>query len=213
MNKPTDRRFAPHRQDNGVRARPIRDSKAEWGYDGRLHEPDRRISIHPEAMSHAARAVSPEALACLFRAFLFYWQTDIPDPVDYIGREYGFSRRRRSSIVAELQEAELIFVWGDDRFAPAGPFGAAAPREQPKSKRCVPRDWLEIRDAVFERDGYGCVHCGSGRDLHCDHVEPLALGGSNDPNNLVTACASCNLSKGSKTVAEWRPDIAARTRR
>jgi 5-methylcytosine-specific restriction endonuclease McrA len=31
---------------------------------------------------------------------------------------------------------------------------------------------------------------------------------SRHPANLVTACASCNLSKGSKTVAEWRPDVA-----
>jgi 5-methylcytosine-specific restriction endonuclease McrA len=43
-----------------------------------------------------------------------------------------------------------------------------------------------------------CYWCGEkvGRHYHVDHVVPLALGGSNGPENLVIACAHCNLSKG-----------------
>lgn len=37
-----------------------------------------------------------------------------------------------------------------------------------------------------------------------DHVVPLALGGGNDPSNLVPACWACNASKGQKTVEEYR---------
>lgn len=42
------------------------------------------------------------------------------------------------------------------------------------------------------RDGY-----------HIDHRIPLSRGGTNDPSNLVLACASCNLSKHNKLPHEW----------
>lgn len=68
----------------------------------------------------------------------------------------------------------------------------------------LPEDWGGIRQAVFDRDGFACVYCGSVLDLQCDHVEPLSKGGSSDINNLVTACKSCNSSKGARPLQEWR---------
>jgi hypothetical protein len=49
--------------------------------------------------------------------------------------------------------------------------------------------------------------------LHVDHVAPEALGGASTPDNLVTACADCNLGKSSipadaSTVADVRQDAA-----
>lgn len=38
---------------------------------------------------------------------------------------------------------------------------------------------------------------------HVDHREPIALGGSNGPENIVIACAPCNSSKNAKTPQEW----------
>lgn len=64
--------------------------------------------------------------------------------------------------------------------------------------------WRALRQEVFERDGHACQYCGDGADLTCDHVTPLARGGSNDPENLTTACRSCNSSKGDKLFpGEW----------
>lgn len=65
--------------------------------------------------------------------------------------------------------------------------------------------WAALRSAIFGRDDYTCQYCGArGVKLECDHVDPVANGGSHDPSNLVTACFKCNRSKGSKTLAEWR---------
>lgn len=36
-----------------------------------------------------------------------------------------------------------------------------------------------------------------------DHIRPLSRGGSNWPDNLACACASCNRSKNDKTLDEW----------
>ena len=79
-----------------------------------------------------------------------------------------------------------------------------------------------VRRAVFERDNYRCRYCGvryvdrrtsepvascpydgpswASRQrwvglLHVDHVIPRCKGGTDDPDNLVTACRTCNLEK------------------
>lgn len=65
--------------------------------------------------------------------------------------------------------------------------------------------WSAIRAKIFERDDYTCQYCGNrGGKLECDHVYPVAKGGSHDENNLVTACFKCNRSKKDKTLEEWR---------
>lgn len=56
------------------------------------------------------------------------------------------------------------------------------------------------RYEVLKRDNHTCRYCGATADdgpLTIDHVTPVALGGSNDPSNLVTACRDCNYGKGS----------------
>ncbi len=45
-----------------------------------------------------------------------------------------------------------------------------------------------------------CAVCAASlkAGYHIDHVQPLALGGSNDRTNLQLLCPPCNLSKGPK---------------
>jgi len=58
----------------------------------------------------------------------------------------------------------------------------------------------EKRVKVFERDGYACRSCGKQLTRFTatvDFVEPLASGGDESVENLVTACADCN-TRGNK---------------
>lgn len=65
-------------------------------------------------------------------------------------------------------------------------------------------EWRKVRAIVFARDNYTCQYCGATESsLHCDHVIPVSRGGSNEIENLVTACESCNLSKHNKTLSDW----------
>lgn len=65
--------------------------------------------------------------------------------------------------------------------------------------------WRDIRNRIFKRDDYTCQYCGKrGLKLECDHVIPVAKGGSHNDENLVTACFECNRSKKDKLVHEWR---------
>lgn len=70
-------------------------------------------------------------------------------------------------------------------------------------RRMGDTEWYPLRETVFERDGYACTYCGSTENLACDHIVPLIQGGSNDLDNLTTACRSCNSSKSGRTPEEW----------
>ncbi len=54
---------------------------------------------------------------------------------------------------------------------------------------------------VFLRDRFSCQYCGDpfpAHDLTFDHVIPRSRGGRTTWDNVVTACAPCNLRKGNR---------------
>ena len=62
------------------------------------------------------------------------------------------------------------------------------------------------RYEVLRRDNFTCRYCGGSAPevrLTVDHVIPRSLNGSNDPSNLIAACADCNAGKSSS-----QPDAA-----
>ena len=59
------------------------------------------------------------------------------------------------------------------------------------------------RFEVFKRDGFQCGYCGKTPpevSLEVDHIEPKSRGGSDDINNLITACFDCNRGKSNRTL-------------
>jgi 5-methylcytosine-specific restriction endonuclease McrA len=59
--------------------------------------------------------------------------------------------------------------------------------------------------AQHKRQRGRCYWCQTkvGAEYHVDHVTPLVLGGSNGPENLVIACARCNLSKQARSPMDF----------
>lgn len=78
----------------------------------------------------------------------------------------------------------------------------------------------KTRFEVFKRDGFCCQYCGAvppAALLEVDHIDPVCNGGTNDMDNLVTACFDCNRGKAGnlltvvpKTLAEKAEEIAER---
>lgn len=72
---------------------------------------------------------------------------------------------------------------------------ASSPKRKPLSKK--------LRFDVFKRDGFICQYCGAHPPaviLHVDHINPVARGGINRIDNLITSCEPCNLGKGARPL-------------
>ena len=61
--------------------------------------------------------------------------------------------------------------------------------------------YKDEREKIFNAGT--CVYCGATDALSLDHLIPRLRGGEDEANNLVTACRSCNSSKGSRDMLEW----------
>ena len=53
---------------------------------------------------------------------------------------------------------------------------------------------------LFLRDEFRCQYCGSKGDLTFDHVLPRSRGGVTSWENVVAACAPCNLKKANRLL-------------
>ena len=73
----------------------------------------------------------------------------------------------------------------------------------------VLKDYVKPRNTVaftrfnlFLRDEFSCQYCGSLGDLTFDHIVARKNGGVTSWENVVAACSSCNLKKGSRSLKQ-----------
>ena len=81
---------------------------------------------------------------------------------------------------------------------------------------CLELEWIKIpekvrqinnklRFQILERDDHKCRYCGRRAPdvvLHIDHIIPVAKGGTDAPDNLVTACQPCNSGKSDLLIQQ-----------
>lgn len=116
--------------------------------------------------------------------------------------------------VAELEEAMAVLeargmvdqrdgVWYVTNYAKRQSRGPSNTRDAIRHR--VRRFRQKARSPIFERDNWTCRYCGRKLSLEectIDHVIPLVKGGTEEPDNLVTACHRCNMIKNSRTPEE-----------
>ena len=77
------------------------------------------------------------------------------------------------------------------------------PLARPPKVRSISRR----RREVFERSQGRCAYCRAELAIHgpwhVEHQVPRALDGTEEPGNLVAACAPCNLAKSDRTALEF----------
>lgn len=66
------------------------------------------------------------------------------------------------------------------------------------------------RERIHKNSNYKCFYCGKSledmtndKSYTIDHKIPITKGGSNDEENLVISCRSCNSRKGTKTHNQY----------
>ena len=99
-----------------------------------------------------------------------------------------------------------------EAFEPVRPVRSAAAERQARYRANggdkIP---FELREEVFERDGFACVYCGSEEYLQCDHVVPVSKGGVTSLENLATACRVCNAKKKDRDRKAFLRDLRKST--
>ena len=68
------------------------------------------------------------------------------------------------------------------------------------------------RQKVFEKFNGHCAYCGDELELkkmHVDHILARLRGGENNYSNYNPACISCNASKSTYTIEEFRERLIA----
>jgi len=85
--------------------------------------------------------------------------------------------------------------------------------KQHRAKKKSRRDLRpSVRFDVFKRDAFTCSYCGRRPPtvvLEVDHIVPVASGGTNDIENLTTACHYCNNGKGCTDLGDKaKPRVA-----
>lgn len=82
------------------------------------------------------------------------------------------------------------------------------------------------RQMVFKKYGGKCAYCGcelNEKNFNVDHINPLYRGfnqsqlkvkkGTSKIENLNPSCYSCNCSKSSYTIEQWREQLELKTKR
>ena len=75
-----------------------------------------------------------------------------------------------------------------------------------KTKR--PALSVKTRFEILKRDDFTCRYCGRRTPdvvLQVDHVVPVAEGGGDETDNLVTSCWECNSGKGARSLVDTVP--------
>lgn len=79
-------------------------------------------------------------------------------------------------------------------------------RNPRNTRAAIPPHSTPTRHAVFERDQFCCVYCGTEGTpdtLSVDHVQPRVRGGDHSAGNVVTACLTCNARKAHRRHTEF----------
>lgn len=138
--------------------------------------------------------------------------------VSDLSRAWNCADRRAAAIVKKLAAKGMISVHGEGASRTilittplVQSCGLAVTQNATRKAASGAGKWrggslrTSLRKSVMQRCGAVCAYCGDTEGpFHIDHIKPVKLGGKDDAANLTVACVACNLSKGAKTVAEWR---------
>ena len=158
--------------------------------------------------------LSPKQLRVLFAVLSFQTYSGVSFYASrkQISERCGIPETRISTVTSQLSDLGYLIKSGQRGPGKKSlytffPYSDSGQRKEVRSHKKMGlklRKWQSIRENVLERDGYTCQYCGkSDAKLECDHIFPSSRGGSDNYDNLTTACSDCNQSKRDKTIAEW----------
>ena len=134
----------------------------------------------------------------LFASFLHEY-------IDEIDRESLYEYHKRTGTLDQLdpkwQWITPLHYTECREYSIFAPFPGSKPSKPQRPGDISPKR----RGDVFERDKRTCVYCGRKPPevvLHVDHRVSVKDGGTDELDNLITACEDCNLGKGASSLPD-----------
>jgi hypothetical protein len=133
-----------------------------------------------------------------------YFASDLAEYVEDIDREVRYRLLERDGATDQFDprwETVIPRHYTECReYSIHGTFAAGKPSRKPArpGELNQKRRWQALA-----RDSFTCVYCGRKPPevtLHVDHKVSIKDGGTDDLDNLVTACHECNAGKGPSSV-------------
>jgi len=110
---------------------------------------------------------------------------------------------RRAICLYYLEKVDILINYDDEVHSPSVTMKIPSVI---KLKEFIRHNSIELvlsRRNIFHRDKQVCQYCGKKTGPHTiDHIIPKERGGGETWENLVTACASCNIIKGNRLPEE-----------
>lgn len=134
-----------------------------------------------------------------------------------IAVKLGVQLRELDEIGRRLQEVDLVdanlspVAWDELQFRSDSSQERVKRYREARKERGLVAQWQPskaLRQSVYDRDGHACVYCETTDDLSIDHKTPEMHGGTNDFDNLQTACRKCNAQKRDLTDQEYRQRLS-----
>lgn len=159
---------------------------------------------------HISRSQGTPRLALMVLAFSADWKGYVSMNLRTIAALCNVSKTTVVNALEKLTELDELTVvhTGGGRKTPAQYRVTVGLSEEEKRVSGPPRHILKsVREEVMRRDGLVCGYCkATCGPFHLDHIIPVSRGGKSVADNLIVACAPCNLAKSARTPEEmgWK---------
>ena len=130
-------------------------------------------------------------------------ETELPeDQLDALLKAF----ERYDMLRYDSKDGWAILNWNDRQFKSDNSIDRVQKYREKREELGLTKSYGYNRNKIYARDNNMCVYCGSTNNLAVDHAYPVALGGTDESNNLVCACKECNSGKVGRT-----PEMAGYT--
>jgi 5-methylcytosine-specific restriction endonuclease McrA len=110
---------------------------------------------------------------------------------------------RRAICLYYLEKVDVLIQYDDEVHSPSITLKIPSVIKLKDFVRHNSMDLVLSRKNILFRDSYTCQYCGNKSGPHTiDHIIPKERGGKDTWENLVTACARCNILKGNRNPEE-----------
>ena len=124
------------------------------------------------------------------------------------------AERARHIRVREFKQASVARALAEQESLPIRRRKASESARRGRERQATGRYTAQDLSTIYSAQNGLCFYCHVALEgsYHAEHKIPLARGGTNHPENIACACATCNLRKGILTAIQFAEKLSREIR-